>query len=72
MQSNAEYKPIRCRCCGQQLALATPTRLLFGHGSYCDEPVPLRCRNCEARLYWRPKKQVDVSPAICYADAVPA
>ena len=54
-----DYKPLHCRHCHRQLALATPTRLLFNVGVYCDEPVALRCMTCGARRFWRP-----ITPAL--------
>lgn len=71
--NNHDYKPITCRHCHAQLALATPTRLLFNQGSYCDEPVPLRCSSCGARRYWQPDREVlDAHVMVGYTDAVPA
>ncbi len=67
MQSS-DYKPLRCQHCGRQLALATPTRILFSHGCYCDEPVPLKCSSCGARRYWRPVQKID---AIVYTEGAP-
>jgi hypothetical protein len=56
-----DYQPIYCRCCHRQLALATPTRLLFNVGCVCDEPVALKCSSCGARRYWKPVRIVDTS-----------
>ncbi len=64
-----DYKPIICRRCGRQLALATPTRLLFNQGSCCDEPVALRCTGCGARRYWRPVRIIDSSAILDLAPA---
>lgn len=58
---NSEYKPLCCRHCGRQLALATPERLLFSMGCCCDEPVALKCTSCGARRYWRPVRVIDIS-----------
>lgn len=51
--------PLYCRCCHRQLALASPTRLLFSMGCVCDEPVALRCATCGTRRYWRPVRNID-------------
>lgn len=59
MPNSDDYKPITCRHCGRQLALATPERLLFSMGCCCDEPVALKCTTCGARRYWRPLRAVD-------------
>jgi DNA-directed RNA polymerase subunit RPC12/RpoP len=67
-----DYKPITCPHCDAQLALARPDRLLFNQGSYCDEPVPLRCSRCGARRFWKPVQTIDESVTVCYATAVPA
>lgn len=72
MPTQPDYKPIRCTHCQHQLALATPTRLLFNQGSYCDEPVPLRCSNCGARRFWRPRRTLDTLLSVEYSDVVPA
>ena len=67
-----EYKPIRCRHCGRQLALATPQRLLFNDGAYCDEPVAPRCVACGARRYWRPVGEtLDAPLVLSYTEPVP-
>lgn len=60
------YKPITCRHCSRQLALATPTRLLFNEGSSCDKPVTLRCNSCGAERFWR--ALLDESAQMCYAE----
>jgi len=65
-------KPLRCLHCGRQLALATPARLLFNHGCYCDEPVPLKCGICGARRYWRPAQRLDETLTTVYSEGVPA
>lgn len=68
-----DLKPITCRHCKRQLALATPHRLLFNQGSYCDEPVPLRCSSCGARRFWRPlAEMLDTPLAVSYTESVPA
>ena len=68
-----DYKPICCRHCGRQLALATPERLLFNVGVCCDEPVALRCTGCGARRYWRPLGETLDAPLILsYTEGVPA
>lgn len=73
MIQSDEFKPITCRHCQRQLALATPRRLLFNQGSYCDEPVPLKCSSCGARRYWRPLAEtIDTLIVIEYTDSVPA
>lgn len=66
MQQPPNYKPITCRHCARQLALATPTRLLFNEGSYCESRVTLRCSSCGAQRYWQP--HLDESAQMCYAD----
>jgi RNase P subunit RPR2 len=66
-----DFKPITCCHCYRQLALATPYRLLFNQGSYCDEPVALRCSTCGARRFWRPLAQSLDSVVIeVYTEAV--
>ena len=73
MIQDAEYKPLNCRHCGRQLALATPQRLLFNMGCCCDEPVALRCSTCGARRYWRPERAtLDAPLVVDYTDGVPA
>jgi hypothetical protein len=67
----ADYKPICCCHCHRQLALATPYRLLFNVGVYCDEPVALRCTACGARRYWRPLNEtLDSVIVVGYTEAV--
>lgn len=59
-----DYKPFRCRHCGRQLALTNGVRLLFHVGVCCDEPVPLRCTACGARIYWRPVGETLDAPLV--------
>lgn len=71
IQAQPDFKPIICRHCKRQLALATPYRLLFNQGSCCDEPVALRCLTCGARRYWRPLVETLDSVVIgVYTEAV--
>lgn len=72
MQQPPDYKPITCRHCARQLALATPQRLLFNEGSYCESRVTLRCSSCGAQLMWKPVQNLDETAQMCYAEAVPA
>lgn len=62
------YKPITCRHCRRQLALAIPTRLLFNEGSYCESRVTLRCSSCRAQRMWEPCKTLDELEHSCYAE----
>lgn len=66
MPLTPDYKPITCRHCARQLALATPQRLLFNEGSSCEGPVTLRCRSCGAQRFWRP--HLDELKHSCYAE----
>lgn len=70
MPKSDDFKPICCPHCKRQLALATPTRLLFNQGSCCDEPVALRCLTCGARRYWRPVRVLDSSAILDLASIV--
>lgn len=54
-----DYKPLACTHCARQLALATPTKLLFNAGSCCDKPVTLRCTTCGAERFWKPQQSLD-------------
>jgi len=54
-----DYKPLTCPHCRCQLALATPTKLLFNAGSCCDKPVTLRCTTCGAERFWKPQPALD-------------
>ena len=68
-----DLKPITCRHCKRQLALATPYRLLFNQGSCCDEPVALRCTSCGARRFWRPVAEtLDSAFVVSYTESMPA
>lgn len=54
-----DYKALDCLHCRRQLALATPTRLLFNQGSYCESKVTLRCSTCGAQRCWQPLRVLD-------------
>jgi len=69
---SSDEKPIICLHCKRQLALATPTRIVFNGGCYCDEPTPLRCASCGARRYWKPARVIDEHLAIVYTEPMPA
>lgn len=70
---NDDYKPITCRQCQRQLALATPYRLLFNQGSYCESKVTLRCSGCGAQRYWHPMREMlDTAVPVRYTESVPA
>lgn len=66
------YDVISCKCCGQHLALTNGSRIVFGEGGYCDEPIPLKCSNCGARRVWKPLPMLDSARLIRYTELTPA
>lgn len=68
-----DFQPLYCLHCRRQLAVASPTRVVFNEGAYTEEPLAIRCNSCGARRYWSPqKKVVDVTAVIVYSERVPA